>query len=548
MLAQRFVTTLSLLLCGYAMAQDVAPSPAPSFGSKEKPTINADKSSSNERVVTVEPQRLDLGEIATGEKGKGTVTLTNGGKAAVVLTKCKTSCGCTTANCPEGQTIEPGGTVEVSISLDGGQVARTLTKTVTFLIENHPPVQMQVSAKSIAFVNCEPQRLDPDLHPDGLVTISCTDGTPFKIESMYPPVVTEFAAEAKTSHEVRIDWEAYREAGYRQRRIVFRTDHPKGASVSTTLAMSAVKPITKGDAAAKPAPSLPASERLDQLLKDSVVLADAALRQARTDTILKMIADAEIKPNALDSSYQTPLMKACRWGNEQVVFALLDAGDQLDKTDRMGRNPLMFAVRREPGVKVAKIEIVRALLDAGADPKQKDQIGNTPLCWAAGFGDLPTVKELIQAGAGVEVVGGMIGFTPLIWGAGFNEDPKVVEYLLSLDADIEAKDVLQGATPLMHAARTNMHENVALLIKSGADLKATDNEGNNALLMAAKNAGADAKMIGILVDAGCELSAKDKNGMDALASARKRSDLRAEDVVAALEQAYEAAGLSPTAP
>ena len=70
-----------------------------------------------------------------------------------------------------------------------------------------------------------------------------------------------------------------------------------------------------------------------------------------------------------------------------------------------------------------------------------------------------------------------------------------------------------------------MHENVALLIKSGADLKATDNEGNNALLMAAKNAGADAKMIGLLVDAGCELSAKDKNGMDALASARKRSDL-----------------------
>ena len=75
----------------------------------------------------------------------------------------------------------------------------------------------------------------------------------------------------------------------------------------------------------------------------------------------------------------------------------------------------------------------------------------------------------------------------------------------------------------------------------------TDNEGNNALLMAL-NAGADAKMIGILVDAGCDLSAKDKNGMDAFGSARKRSDLRAEDVIAALEQAYEAAGLSTAAP
>ena len=89
---------------------------------------------------------------------------------------------------------------------------------------------------------------------------------------------------------------------------------------SPQLAMSAVKPATKGDASAKPAASLPASERLDQLLKDSVVLADSALRQARTDTILKMIADAEIKPNALDSSYQTPLMKACQWGNELMVF------------------------------------------------------------------------------------------------------------------------------------------------------------------------------------------------------------------------------------
>ena len=46
MLAQRFVTTLSLLLGGFAMAQDVAPTPAPSFGSKEDPKIKADKPSS----------------------------------------------------------------------------------------------------------------------------------------------------------------------------------------------------------------------------------------------------------------------------------------------------------------------------------------------------------------------------------------------------------------------------------------------------------------------------------------------------------------------
>ena len=93
MLAQRFVTTLSLLLSGLVMAQDVAPTPAPSFRPKEPPKVKGDKPASNERVVTVEPQRLDLGEIATGEKGTGTVTLTNGGDAPMILTKCKTSCG-----------------------------------------------------------------------------------------------------------------------------------------------------------------------------------------------------------------------------------------------------------------------------------------------------------------------------------------------------------------------------------------------------------------------------------------------------------------------
>ena len=119
MLAQRFVTTPFSAAVRICHGSRCRPFASASFGSKEKPTTNADKSSSNERSSLWNPS-LDLGEIATGEKGKGTVTLTNGGKAAVVLTKVQTSCGCTTANCPEGQTIEPGGTVEVSISLDGG--------------------------------------------------------------------------------------------------------------------------------------------------------------------------------------------------------------------------------------------------------------------------------------------------------------------------------------------------------------------------------------------------------------------------------------------
>ena len=71
MLAQRFVTTLSLLLAGFAMAQDVAPTPAPSFGSKEDPKIKTDKPSSNERLSLWSPSVWTSVKLPPVRKGRG---------------------------------------------------------------------------------------------------------------------------------------------------------------------------------------------------------------------------------------------------------------------------------------------------------------------------------------------------------------------------------------------------------------------------------------------------------------------------------------------
>ena len=101
-------------------------------------------------------------------------------------------------------------------------------------------------------------------------------------------------------------------------------------------------------------------------------------------------------------------MKACRRAMNKWSSPSTPVTNWTNRSD--GRNPLMFAVRREPGVKVAKLRsCVLCLMPEPIPSKRSDW--HVSLCWAAGFGDLPTVKELIQAGAGVEVVGGMIGFT-----------------------------------------------------------------------------------------------------------------------------------------
>src|SRR5690606_19036824 len=137
-------------------------------------------------------------------------------------------------------------------------------------------------------------------------------------------------------------------------------------------------------------------------------------------------------------------------------------------------------------------------LDAGASPTIRDSIGNSALAWAAGVGDPETVRELIDAGSDVEIIGAITGWTPLIWAAGFG-DPGSIEPLLEAKANIEAADFLQGATPLIHAARTGKVEGIKILLKHGAKIDTRDRNGNTALLAAAGNPGGTLEKIKVLV-------------------------------------------------
>ena len=152
---------------------------------------------------------------------------------------------------------------------------------------------------------------------------------------------------------------------------------------------------------------------------------------------------------------------------ELIEFARLQSGAVVS-----GSGFLMLCRRGRPD------EIERAL-KAGANVAVRDVNGDTPLHWAASNEDPRAAAVLIASGADVSEVNNK-GHTALHRAAAFNNNPKVVKILLENGAGIESKDN-NGCTPLMHAAIGRKTENFALLLDSGANVNAVDNDGNKVI-------------------------------------------------------------------
>jgi ankyrin repeat protein len=97
--------------------------------------------------------------------------------------------------------------------------------------------------------------------------------------------------------------------------------------------------------------------------------------------------------------------------------------------------------------------------------------------------DLDAVKELISAGADVNMQDDMMGYTPLIY-AIIDGNKEMAELLLSNGADINLPDNRTGYTPLMMALNSNNAELAQFFIDKGADFKIKSNDGATALILA----------------------------------------------------------------
>ncbi len=141
----------------------------------------------------------------------------------------------------------------------------------------------------------------------------------------------------------------------------------------------------------------------------------------------------------------TPLMVACRQGNDSAIRTLLELGADVHYADAKGEAALHLACRR------GKASIVEMLLDAGADPHAVTEEGATPLLIAGYFGSASVARRLLEAGAVVDQADDD-GVTPFL-AACWEGRTEIAELLLQNGAQVDAKSQEGDVWDALHAER-----------------------------------------------------------------------------------------------
>jgi len=109
----------------------------------------ATQASDKAGVLTFENEVIDYGKIPVNAEGGRTFTFTNTGNAPIVISKVKTSCGCTVADYPK-EPVMPGKTGEISVKYDTKRIGN-FTKTLTvFSNASKPQLQLRISGQVLA--------------------------------------------------------------------------------------------------------------------------------------------------------------------------------------------------------------------------------------------------------------------------------------------------------------------------------------------------------------------------------------------------------------
>lgn len=179
--------------------------------------------------------------------------------------------------------------------------------------------------------------------------------------------------------------------------------------------------------------------------------------------LLRGGADADSR----NAEGQTALMAVARTGRLEPARVLIEAGANVNARENWGgQTALMWAVvQRHP-------EMVRLLIGAGADVNARA----TERDWERHVTAEPRIKELHTA-----------GLTPLLYAAR-EGCVECARDLIAAGADVDMPDP-DGITPLMLALMNMRYDSAALLIEAGADLNLWDRWGRTALFNAVDTAG-----------------------------------------------------------
>lgn len=180
----------------------------------------------------------------------------------------------------------------------------------------------------------------------------------------------------------------------------------------------------------------------------------------------------------------TPLIIACKKGNEKIILLLLDSGADINKKDSYtGQTPLLAALH---GTKANRFSISMLLLEKGADAFAV-QNTTSPLeetLVVLDSDNAQTIKDgfelfqyLIEQQVDMDICKGKENVLTFATHYG---NYNVVEFLIKENYfDINSKD-FAGNTALIVATKNNQTQIMKLLLELGADKSLKDADGKTA--------------------------------------------------------------------
>jgi cytohesin len=229
-----------------------------------------------------------------------------------------------------------------------------------------------------------------------------------------------------------------------------------------------------------------------------------------SDAVVRTLLASPQQAGIIQPDLDQALILACRAARREVAGWLLAAGASVAAVDNMG-DPVVYQ-SLNPGV-------LELLVGHGADLHAYDRNGQTLLHAAAGRGMLATLDWLLAHGLPVDLPA-QDGRTPLMAAAdslGWKGDALLaMDYLLQRGADVNASDA-QGDTALHRLARGGgsyapeaQTQAAWLLVAAGADVNARNAAGDTPLDAGSSDGwcgtGLNFELLNYLVEQGAEHS------------------------------------------
>lgn len=196
---------------------------------------------------------------------------------------------------------------------------------------------------------------------------------------------------------------------------------------------------------------------------------------------LKLLIKHNANLNVSISVSNTPLYYALYNDHSGCVDLLLSSGVERYVSNKQGIDPTKLILLASSWGKVGSLKV---LMKHGDDINAVDDYARNALHYAANSFFLDVAKELIANNIDVNSKD-VSGKTPLHLACCTNH-PEMVELLIDSGAKVDAQtyDIAGFKTPLLTMLSSPIRVNsdiVRILLKNGADPKATSKEGNSAL-------------------------------------------------------------------